>query len=158
MGNHKKYRIKSLYDNIMAVKTGLQTVRHRTSYRMRAMLQGLRMQTIPVIFLPIRQPTRRLFLTSFVSLNLTALRHRLKQRMTELQSYSHSLMRLTLRHHRQHKTPLYSRDSVTRLTLYIIGSILVQSQQPRFSDAPRFSSAITTDAVADAMVAVSKEV
>ena len=143
MGNHKKYRIKSPYDNIMAVKIVLLIARHRTLSRTKAMLHVLLMRTTRETCSLIRQPTLRLFLISFVSLNLTVLRHRLMRRMTGLRNFRVSLTWLHFVNHRLHRMRLSLRDSRMRLMRFTTDLTIVLFQLLLFMAELLYSHATT---------------
>ena len=129
----------------------LLLARRRTSFRVRVLLQDLLMQTIQEISSRARATAHRLSLTSFVSLSLTVLRHRLRRRMIALQICRDSFPRLIFLLLRRHRTPLSRRDSLTKSMRCITDSILAPCPLLRSSDAPRFFSAIRipdADAVA----------
>jgi len=109
MGNHKKYRIKSLYDNKMAVKTDSQAVRLRTLFRMKAMLLDSQTPITLVTSFRVRQAEHRLSLISSVSLSLTALKRRLRRKTTVLRSLPLSLIWQTLRRLRLHRMHSFLR-------------------------------------------------
>ena len=154
MGNHKRYRIKSLYDNKMAVRIDWHLVRPRMSSRTKATPLALQMRTIPVISSRTRRPILRPFLINFVSLNLMELRRRLRRRMIVLRNCRHSSTWLISPLLRPHRTLSFSRDSLMRWTRCIIGFPIARFRAPRFMVAHRSSHAITT--VADAAVTADR--
>ena len=151
MGNHKKYRIKSLYDNIMAVRTVWQLARHRTLFRMRAMQQGLRMQITQGISLT--QPT------GMVSLSLTNYApSNWMQRTIPSHSFAPSLCTQEGRHRRMCRPHYFARAMRQRLISLCRNFVLVLSLLCPYTDRPRFFPAmVTTGADADA-TALFKEV
>lgn len=152
MGNHKKYRIKSLYDNIMAVIIVLLLARRRTSFRVRLLLRDLRMQITQGISFRARAMAHRPSLISFVSSNWMVSRHRSRRRMIALQIFRDSFPRLIFLLRRQHRMPLFSRDSLTRSMRCITDFLTVLFRQLLFMAGHLSSLAV---AITDADVAVT---